>query len=279
MAALTGLSDLINRATGGNSGTPENLFFHKVARIGGAAATATIAGRPASLWTYDGQPGPGATPTTVAYPDNTTNGGLLQTDPGGGRTKWLYGAGAAGLVAGTLVMYDRLAHIGSLSGTVSTAQTVNATPTRYTDGKGNIAWVEVYTQIGTTGTTVKLSSYTNQAGTTAQVGSLTVIGGTGFREVTRAIMLPLATGDSGIRAVASVQLTATTGTAGNIGLTIAHPLAYMGIGTNGAAGWRDFATGLPGIPEVKTDACLAFLWYPSTTTAPEVFGCLSMLEA
>ena len=63
MAAIADLSDLINRSTGGNSGTPDNLFFFKRARVAGAAATAPIAGRPASLWTYDGQPSAGTAPS------------------------------------------------------------------------------------------------------------------------------------------------------------------------------------------------------------------------
>jgi hypothetical protein len=32
MAALTDLSDLINRQSGGNSGNPNNLYFHKIGR-------------------------------------------------------------------------------------------------------------------------------------------------------------------------------------------------------------------------------------------------------
>lgn len=282
MAAITDLSALINRATGGNSGTPENIWFHKVARIAGAAATAPIAGRAASLWTYDGFPGAGVAPTTAAIPDNTTNGGLKQTDPSGGREKWMYSAWACGLVAGTLILYDRLLHIGSLSGTTATAQNVQTTTpspalTRYTNGLGNIAFIEIYAQIGTTSTTVTMN-YNDQSGSDSTSPAV-AIGNTGFREATRVIFLPLAAGDTGIQAVKTITLAASTTTAGNIGVTIAHPLAYIGIGMPGGAGWRDFSTGLPGIPEIETDACLAFLWIPNTTTAPEVFGCLSTIEA
>lgn len=278
MAALTDLSDLINRATGGNSGTPENLWFYKVARDGGAAATATISGRPASLWRYDGQPSAGATPTTVAAPDNTTTGGLKQTDPGGGRTKWLTQFWAAGLNAGTVILYDRLLHIGGLSATTTTAQTVGGTLTRYTDGVGNMAWCEIYTIIGTTATTITMS-YTDQGGASGNTSAAVAFGGTNNREVSRVIMLPLASGDTGIQAVASVTVLASTTTAGNFGLTVGHPLAYANIDCSGTVGWRDFVSGLPGMPEVKTDACLALLWIPTTTTAPELFGGCAFVEA
>lgn len=278
MAAIADISDLINRATGGNSGTPQTVFFHKVSRVAGAAATAPIAGRWASLWTYDGHPAGGSAPGAVAAPTNSTTGALPFTSPGGGRESWLTQTWATGLVAGTLVLYDRLLHISGLSGTTTTAQTVGGTLTRSTGGLGNIAWIEVYTIIGTTGTTVTME-YTNQAGTSSRVSTATTIGGTGFREVTRAIMLPLQAGDTGIQAVANVDLLASTGTAGNLGVTVGKPLAYYAIGAAGAPGWRDFVTGLPGIPAIEAGACLSLLWSPSTTTVPEVFGGYSIVEA
>lgn len=278
MAALTGLSDLVNRATGGNSGTPQNVFFHKQARVAGAAATALIAGRPASLWTYDGSPAGGATPGAVAVPTNATTGALPFTDPGGGRASWLTQVWATGLVSGTLILYDRLLHIGGLSGITTTAQTVGGTLTRNTGGVGNMAMVEIYTIIGATGTTFTME-YTNQSGTASRVTPATVIGGTGFREVTRAILLPLQSGDTGIQAVANVDLLATTGTAGSFGVTVFKPLAYISIGTAGNAGWRDFVTGLPGVPATEAGACLSLLWMPNTVTAPEIFGGYSIVEA
>lgn len=277
MAAITDLSDLINRTTGGSSGTPENLFFTKVARIAGAAATAPIAGRYASLWTYDGQPAAGAVPTTVAVPTNATAGALKQTNPSGGRQKWMTQFAASTLNSGTLILYDRLLHIGGLSGTTTTAQTVGGTLTRYTDGVGNLAWAEIYSQIGTTATTITMS-YTDQSGTSGNTSPSVTFGGTAFREQTRVIMLPVASGDTGIQAIASVT-NGTTGTAGNFGVTIGHPLAYVSIGSAGVSGWRDFSTGLPGIPEIKTDACLSLIWQAGSTVAPEVFGAISMVEA
>lgn len=277
MAAIADLSDLINRASGGNSGTPQNVFFHKVARIAGAAPPATIAGRWASLWTYDGQPGGGTAPGAVAAPTNATAGALPFTSPGGGRESHVTQAWGTGLVGGTILLYDRLLHISGLSGTVATAQTVGGTLTRNTGGAGNFAFAEIYTIIGTTGVTITMS-YTNQAGTSGRTSTATSFGATNFREQTRAILLPLASGDSGIRAIASVTH-ATTGTAGNYGITIGRPLAYLAIGAAGAPGWRDFVTGMPGIPNFEAGTCPALLWSPATTTAPEIFGGYSIVEA
>lgn len=285
MAAITDLSDLINKLTSGNNGTPQNIWFHKQARVGGAAAPATVAGRPSSLWGYDGQPGAGAiTSTGPNIPTNLTAGALGQNNPGGTRQQWLTQAWGSGLVAGTLMLYDRLFWQSNLSGivaspTTQTAQGAGTTPlTRYTDGIGNIAWIEIYSQIGATATTVT-AAYTNQAGNSARTTTTVAIGGNGFREQTRVIMLPTQSGDTGIQNVNSITLAASTGTAGLMGVTVAHPLALMTIGQPGGSGWRDFTTGLPGIPEIKTNACLSLLWFPATVTSPEIFGGISLVEA
>jgi len=281
MAAITDLSDLINRQSGGNNGTPENIFFHKVARVAGVAATAPIAGRGCSLWTYDGMPASGAVPTSGAIPDRTTTGAISFTAPGGSRDKHLIGASVAPIVAGIYMLYDRLFHIGGLSGTSTADQTIQGSPaspalTRNTGGAGNIAFYEIYTVIGTTFTTLTMT-YTNQAGTGSRTSTM-IIGATGFREVTRMQRIPLAAGDSGIQAIEKVKLTATTGTLGNFGITIAQPLAWIPVGAAGTMGWRDYTTGLPGIPVINPDACLSLMFIPAAATAPELYGSLATIE-
>ena len=281
MAALTDLSDLIHRQSGGSNGSPENLFFHKVPRVAGVAATAPVIGRGCSLWQYDGMPAGGAVPTSAAIPDRSTIGALPFAAPGGSREKLLIGASIVPSTAGVYLLYDRLFHIGGLSGTLTTAQTVQGSPaspalTRNTGGAGNMAWYEIYTVIGTTATTLTMT-YTDQDGNTGNTSTIN-IGGTGFREVTRAQRIPLAAGDTGIQSIQSVQLTATTGTAGNFGITIAQPLAWIPVGSAGTAGWRDYTTGLPGIPVPDPDACLAVMFIPAAATAPELWGCLATIE-
>jgi hypothetical protein len=281
MAAITDLSDLIHRQTGGSNGSPENIFFHKVPRVAGVAATAPIAGRGCSLWEYDGMPAKGLVPSTAVIPDRTTQGAIPFTAPGGGRDKHLIGASITPLTAGVYLLYDRLFHIGGLSGISTAAQTVQGSPaspalTRNTGGAGNIAFYEIYTVIGTTSTTLTMT-YTNQGGTGSRTSTIN-IGATNFREVTRMQRIPLAAGDSGIQSIQSVQLTATTGTAGNFGITIAQPLAWIPVGAAGTMGWRDYTTGLPGIPVINPDACLSLMFIPAAATAPELFGLLATIE-
>ena len=281
MAAITDLSDLINRQSGGNDGNPNNLYFHKVPRVAGVAATAPIVGRGCSLWTYDGMPAGGAVPTAGAIPTRSTTGALPFTAPG--MDLHLIGTSITPLTAGVYLLYDRLFHIGGLSGASTADQTVQgSTPSPALQrvglggGAGIIAWYEIYTAIGTTTTTLTMT-YTDQDGNTGQTATIN-IGATGFREVTRAQRIPLAAGDTGLRAIEKVKLTATTGTAGDFGITIAQPLAWIPVGVAGTAGWRDYTTGLPGIPVINPDACLALMFIPAAATAPEVWGSLATVE-
>jgi hypothetical protein len=281
MAAITDLSDLINRQSGGNSGTPENIFFHKVPRVAGVSATNLIAGRAASLWTYDGMPAGGAVPTSGAIPNRTTTGAIPFTAPGGGRDKHLISAGISPTIAGVFLLYDRLFHIGGLSGVSIVDQSVQGSPaspalTRNTGGAGNMVFYEIYTIIGTTTRTLTMT-YTNQAGTGSQTSTIN-IGNTGFREVSRMQRIPLAAGDTGVQAVEKIRIDATTGIAGNFGITIAQPIAWIPVGSAGTLGWRDYTTGLPGIPVIDPNACLSLMFIPVTTTPPELFGSFATIE-
>ena len=282
MAAITDLSELINLQSGGNNGNPENISFLKVPRVAGVTATAPISGRGCSLWTYDGMPAGGAVPTTGAIPDRTTQGAIPFTPATGGSDKYLIGAGITTLTAGVYLLYDRLFHEGGLDATSSAAQTIQGSPaspalTRYTGGTGNIAFYEIYTIIGTTSTTLTMT-YTNQASTSGRTSTIN-IGATNFREVTRMQRIPLAAGDSGIQSIQQVQLAGSTLTAGNFGITIAQPLAWIPVNVAGTMGWRDYTTGLPGIPVIDPDACLSLMFVPVSAAAPELFGLLSTVEA
>lgn len=279
MASITDLSDLVNRMTGGNSGTPENCFWFKQFTVANVTDSWAI-GLMYSMWKYDGIPGAGANPTTVANPTNATAGAISVTNPGGGRQKWLIQAVAQGDAAnvGGILLYDRLLHIGGLDGTVTTAQTVGGTLSRHTTGVGNMIAVEIYTAVGTTARTIT-ASYTNQAGTASRTTSATLFGGTvgtAGNDAQLFILLPLQAGDTGVQSVQSVTISATTGTAGNFGVNIIHPYCFLGVGS--AAG-RDFTTGPGNMPEIETNACLALTVVALTSTEATTQGMLATVEA
>lgn len=194
-----------------------------------AAPSALDATTRSSLWRSVGKPDQGAVPTTAAAPDRTTLGTIQQPNAGAGNEQFLSLFHLQAQNRSAILIADRLSHQGGLSAIVTTAQTTNlptAALTRYTTGEGVFAAVEIYTIIGTTATTITMS-YTNSAGTSGRTSQPVVFGGTNRREVSKLIPMSLQSGDTGVRAVASVTVLATTGTAGAFGVTLYKPLLIL----------------------------------------------------
>lgn len=232
----------------------------------------TVAGRHYSTWLTT--PFAGTAPTTAAVPSRTIAGAIGQQNAVNSSTNLrLRNLQFSRAQSGMIILCDRLSHQGGLSGTVTTNQTTNlptAALTRYTDGVGVMAGLEIYTQIGATATSVNVS-YTNQDGTSGIGSPQTVFGGTAFREASRMVILPLAAGDSGVRAVASVTVLATTGTAGNFGVTLFKPLLALPV-IGGAVQNYDSMLAMNGqMPRILDDACLFWL-HVSTTTSTGIFA-------
>lgn len=257
MAAIADLSDLLQLITGAPGANPEVLTIFKSSRIAGVADAAPIIGRIESWWRKDGNPGANAAlPGAVSAPDRTHVNAIGQTNAAGGKEKWLVGAWAYSRCRGVFILYDRLLHMSGLSGVVITPQAVGGAITRNTGGLGNRIWVEVYTQIGTTVTTIS-AAYVNEAGA-AKTTPLSTFGGTGFREASRILELPLATGDKGVRSVTSVTVTASTLTAGDFGVTLARPIIEMGCPDSGMPGYYSPVFGMPRGVAIPDNASLAW---------------------
>lgn len=287
MGAIADLSDLIYRASGGGSGTRENIHWFKTGRVNGVQDTGFQANRPNSLWRIDGYPAGGNTPTSGAIPDNTTPGSLLQATNTAGFQKWFYNTSFFGTNAGTIIWADRLFHNGGLDGTVTTAQTVQGSPaspalTRYNTAStciGNIIAIEIYTAVGSSSIVVN-ASYTNQAGVSGRTTKNVFMGGTANSTSPRMIFLPLQAGDTGVLSVQTVTLANSTLTAGNFGITIFRPLAVVGTEFVSSPGFRDFTVGLPGIPEVVSGACLFAIHIPNFNGGQaDYYGTISLVEA
>lgn len=277
MAAIAGLDALITLAT---ASTAEQLWWQKQDRINGTVGANTIISQPISLWTYDGAPcttgsAPGA---TALVPTSATAGALPFTNAGGGAQKRLLGGFVVSQSTGTLVLYDRLLHISSLDPQSTGVQTVGGSLTRNTAGIGNQIWIEIYSQIGASTTSIT-ASYTNQAAASKTTPAVR-FGNTNFREVTRIIPMCLAAGDTGVQGVTSVTAAATTGSTGDFGVTIAKPIAYFGMQASGVPTYLDFSVTSPKLHGITTDACLALAWFPTAAAAPpQFFGLFNTGEA
>ncbi|MGA1350948.1 MAG: hypothetical protein ACO31B_07405 [Burkholderiaceae bacterium] len=128
--------------------------------------------------------------------------------------------------------------------------------------------ITIYTAVGSTATTIT-ATYTNQAGTGSRVTPTVVFGGTGFREVDRLFLLPLQEGDTGVRSVESVTIAASTGTAGNFGVTLFRPLYVLCNDELSGVISTGFITGknAGGVPVIENDACLFVIAISQSTSA------------
>ena len=219
-----------------------------------------------SLWRSAGTPGQGAIPTTAAICTKALTGAFgftNQTDPvtsyhGWQTINWSQ-------VGGSVEFHDRLAHMGGLSGIVTTAQgaltlsglaAARLGSSDYSDVQW---WLEWYTDTGATAANavVNVTYNDDSTGNLANIA----IGGT----VRASRMLPLVSAVAGkfIKAVNSVTHT-TTGTAGNYGITATRPRTAAACDLANKAtvfNWADL-----GMPEVPNDACY-FMIVPCIATS------------
>ena len=195
-------------------------------------------GEMASLWKLAGFPTVGVTPTTSAYCDSSMMGAWALPNPGT-LQQYIAKMTASASSIGQLILMDRLAHMGGLSGTLTTAQTVNldiATAADQgrcgADGKGVLWCLEWYTDTGATAVTATIT-YTNQDNVTGRTTTVAIA-------ATRrsSLLLPILPNSSDLRikSIQSVTLSATTGTAGNFGVTamtrqVEVPMPIVGVGT------------------------------------------------
>jgi len=280
VGTIADISDYINRATGGASGTPEVLHFSKTDRINGAGVTGG-AGRWISLNMMDGCPsGTGGTALGAAsVPTNVSDGTLRHANASGGRTKWLTGVTASCITPGTLLIYDRLGEQGGLSGALATTQTTNlpTSPlTRSTSGLGVQIFLEIHTTIGASGANVTVD-YKNEDGV-SKTSPVVALGAGTQREQGRLIPVALSAGDLGVTSVEAVKLSISTGTAGSFGVVLAKPLLYLPLQIAGVGENRNLLSGFGPI-EIPENAALSMAFFGSSSTIPAPVGTLSFVEA
>lgn len=248
-----------------------------------ASIASQTAGSFCSLWRATGQPGQGAIPTTTATCNNTTIGAINFTQQTAPATS--YGAYldlATGNVAMTLEIHDRLAHMGGLNGTLTTAQTVNldlntlGATDNITERKGDSNfsdvqwWLEWYTATGATVVTATVNVTYND-GTT---GALTAQSLVATRPASHMIplnsLIPSAVSGKYIRGVVSVTLSATTGTAGNFGITATRPRMVLSSPIANMKFTADWAQ--LGLPNIVNSSALFPIVLTSTTSSGTIRG-------
>ncbi len=266
--------DSIVKALGNNS---SRIIIDK------ASVASQTANSYCSLWRATGQPGQGAIPAATAVCNNNTLGTInfaQQTLPA--RSYGAYLELATGNAAMTLELHDRLAHMGGLSGTLATAQTVNLdlstllATDNLSERKGDADysdvqwWLEWYTATGATVVTATVAVTYND-GTT---GNLTAQSLAATRPASHAItlnsLIPAAQSGKFIRGVVSVTLSATTGTAGSFGVTATRPRMAIGSPIANFKSISDWAQ--LGFPEIYNSSAVFPMVLTSTTSSGTVRG-------
>lgn len=240
-----------------------------------ASLANAAAGQFFSLWTATGVPGAGSAPGAAAVPTSATTGAMgftNQTAPATSYLAWL--AVQCGNSASNLEIHDRLAHMGGLSGTVTTSQgalsLVTNSPGAARLGDSNYSdvqwWLEIYTALGATGVNATVAVEYND-GTTGNLAAI-ALGAT----PRAGRMYPLVSAVAGkfIRAVTGVTLSATTGTAGNFGITATRSRTSVSMPLLNKTETFDWAQ--LGLPNIPNDSCLMMLMLCGTTSTGTVRG-------
>ena len=248
-----------------------------------ASIASQAAGSYVSMWRATGQPGQGAVPTTAAVCTTALAGAMgfaQQTAPA--TSYGAYMEVVTGNSAMTVEIHDRIAHMGGLNGTLTTAQTVGIDLSTLLStsnvgariGDANYSdvqwWLEWYTATGATAATATVA-VTYDDGTSGNLAALSLAAGrpAGFMASLNAL-IPAASSGKYIRAVNTVTLSATTGTTGNFGVTATRirmasmcPVANLKTISN----WADL-----GFPEIGNDACLFPVVLTSTGSSGTLRG-------
>lgn len=237
-----------------------------------------------SLWAVAGIPTNGATPPaftagTGYIPTRATTGALGQVNPAGGANLYLGNVNLGSTVAGSLVIYDRMWACSGFNTTVTTAQNVT-TPGSLTAGRDPNTgddveiWGEVYGAPGATAATWTVT-YVDGAGTAGRTA--TYAHPANAETVGQMFpFVPAAGNAPGCQQITSLTCSVSSGTAGNIGLTLVRRLCKVPVlAANIATAYDAFALGLP---EIYDDACLAMIVHCTATTSGVWLGSISPSE-
>lgn len=174
---------------------------------------------------------------------------------------------AATGIPSTLMLVDIEGYWPGISNNTLSAQTLVGTPSlRATNGEGlRLYWVQT-AAAGATAQNIALS-YTDQAGNTGNALPVTVamtasaivghISHSGTAANNYTPFLPLASGDFGVRNVASVTFSAAnTGTGA---LVLARPIMEIPLGIASLYHNKDMLSQTPSLPVIPDGACLGFI--------------------
>jgi hypothetical protein len=241
------------------------------------------AGQIHSLWRSNGFPTLGAVPGAAAYCNHNTVGSWPLPPAGVGKKNYIAKLSASNTVIGQLLIVDRLAASGGLSGALATEQMVNidiAGPAAEgrcgVDGAGVLWGLEWYADTGATAVTATVK-YTNELDVDNRT---TTVALAATRRSSTFLPIMPNVNDARIKSIQSVTLSATTGTAGTpngFGVTAIRRSAELPIIIAGVGGIADFAQ--LALPDLVGTECLALYLVCGATTTGNLLGSMEVISA
>jgi hypothetical protein len=277
-AGFTSVSDALARASAGNRVL---INGGQIAKIGPTG----VVGVPSSLWRVGPQPPVGTTPSAAPggnAPTDATTGAMIYNNPSSG-TLHLVGADlSASVINNSLMLYDRIFHVAKTMASTAT-EAVTGVPTRYqstTPGdadsaEGNFLFIEVGgTALAATAHNWTTCLYTDQSNNTG--ATLPSVTGNSGAIVDRFDMpvnmwfCPLASGDTGIKALTQMQCSASVAT-GAINFVMAHQIGIISFPVINSIMPKDWLTNMDQAPRIFDDACLALFELPKPATSATTY--------
>lgn len=253
------------------------------------AAKASIANQTtglwASLWRATGYPTQGGIPTAAALCTNATAGAHTLSVSATG-TQYVADFTLRSVNSGMLFqLCDRIAHMGGLSGTVTTAQNVLLDLATLAAPSARVGladyteidwWLEWYTDTGATAVNVTVNVTYSDLST----GNLNNISLAATRRASTCYRLseyiPTAKAGLGIKGVNTVTLSATTGTAGNFGVTATRMVFEVGALLANYPHDRSYPQ--ISMPDVQDTSCLEWRCLNGTSTTGTLNASFRLLK-
>jgi len=252
-----------------------------------AAQVSKGAGTWHSMWKAAGQPAAGSNPPLISagsgyVPTASTAGAITLTNPVAPALSYLGRIAMAGTTQGTVILYDRLWAASGLNTTLTTAQTVT-TPGNLPAGRDPTAgadvepWLEVYTSGGSVvgnwditgvdaaGNTGRTWRYV-KPNTTESIGQMAPLVPGGANPATT----------MGIRQVTSFTASASSGLAGDVGITLLRRIVEVPLTASNVAQLFDAFT--IGKPRIYDDACIAMMVLCIGTTTGNLQGSVNIAQ-
>jgi hypothetical protein len=276
MNAFTSMSQIVNSIRGGKVQI-STINKSAAAPVGGAGGSTDPWLRGTFPQGAIGAAAPGGTATT-----NATVGAANFVNPTNANTARLVHTTSALLVAssapGTAILIDQLFRVGKTMNSTAT-EAVTGTFARYQSGTstaedyigGNFCFPSTGNlSLPATAHNWTVCQYTNQASTTGQsFPSVTGVSGAEVSQIDIAIgpgswFMPLASGDTGVKALTQMQCSALVAAAGTLDFVVAHPIALFPIPDISTTLWvSDGLRTAMEFTRIYDNACLAALRHVS----------------